>query len=76
MSVFGRSRGPWGSSLAAWEASGGVRRGPGRPPEATVCVADSTETRVNKQVLVRESSLPTCLTHLLADLPTCLPNAC
>ena len=40
-------RGPWGPSLAAWEASGGVRRGPGRPPKATVCVADSTRTRVN-----------------------------
>ena len=47
MSVIGRSRGPWGSSLAAWEASGGVRRGPGRPQKATVCVADCTPTRVN-----------------------------
>ena len=47
MSVIGRSRGPLGSSLAAWEASGGVRRGPGRPQKATVCVADCTPTRVN-----------------------------
>jgi hypothetical protein len=46
MSVFGRSRGPWGSSLAAWEASGGVRRGPGRPPKAIVHQVDSAGTRV------------------------------
>ena len=46
MSVIGRSRGPWGSSLAAWEASGGVRRGPGRPQKATVLLEDSTRTRV------------------------------
>ena len=47
MSVFGRSLGPWGSILAAWEASGGVLRGPGRPQKATVLLEDSMGTRVN-----------------------------
>ena len=35
-----------GSILAAWEASGGVLRGPGRPQKATVLLEDSVVTRV------------------------------
>ena len=63
MSVFATSRGPWGSSLAAWEASGGVRRGPGRPQKATVLLEDSMGTRVkiSKSYYNYQPSLVTAL---------------
>ena len=71
MSVIGRSRGPLGSSLAAWEASGGVRRGPGRPQKATVCVADWIPTRVTYMRLRTDTSQLYVSCHITAESGEC-----